>query len=236
LTTEQLIILGFLALAFFAGWVARALVGGARHARGREPMAVANEPEPLPVGATSEPEPSPVATSEPEPVTVVSTGPEPIKASSDPERVQVASGPRPVPATAASEPEPVPAAQSFEVAVHQSRDELGRAIRAYHSAVVRTLRNGSGRDSGQESLEVLSGALVALSRAVDHESRTLKAENPLTGRLQRTGGELRRLADDVLRHSRERELPAGVFDQLEQHLISAASMILTPSRLQPEPA
>jgi hypothetical protein len=185
LTTEQIIILGFLALAFLAGWVARALVGGARHGRGYEPVTVANEPE----------------------------------------SVQVAS-----------EPEPAPAAKSFEVAVHQSRDELGRAIRAYHSAVVRTLRNGSGRDSGQESLEVLSGALVALSRAVDHESRVLEAEHPLTERLQRTGVELRRLADDVMRHSREQELPAGVFDQLEQHLISAASMILTPSRLQAHPA
>jgi hypothetical protein len=186
LTTEQIIILGFLALAFLAGWVARALVGGVRQGRGREPALVASEPEPAPV---------------------------------------VASG-----------PEPIPAAQSFEVAVHQSRDELGRAIRAYHSAVVRTLRNGSGRDSGQESLEALSGALVALSRAVDHESRALDAEHPLTARLQRTGMELRRLADDVMRHSRERELPAGVFDQLEQHLISAASMILTPSRLQAEAA
>jgi hypothetical protein len=197
LTTEQIIILGFLALAFLAGWVARALVGGARQGAGREPVAVAGAPEPIPAMVASEPEPDP--------------------------------------AVAAGAPEPVEAAPAFEVAVHQSRDELGRAIRAYHAAVVRTLRNGSGRDSGQESLEVLSGALVALSRAVDHESRVLEVEHPLTERLQRTGVELRRLADDVMRHSRERELPAGVFDQLEQHLISAASMILTPDRLQAQP-
>jgi hypothetical protein len=113
--------------------------------------------------------------------------------------------------------------------VRLSRDELARAVRAYHAAVVRTFRNGADQQSGQSSLEALSIALVSLARAVDHEARALGPEQELTAKLQSTGSELRRLADDVMQHS-QRELPAGVFDQLEQHLISAASMILEPAR------
>jgi MoxR-like ATPase len=173
LTTEQLIILGFLALAFLAGWIARALVGR-----------VVNRLSP--------------------------------------------KGPVPAPASERSEIAP-PDARDFKAAVRLSRDELARAVRAYHAAVVRTFRNGADGQSGQSSLEALSVALVSLARAVDHEARALGPEQELTARLQSTGSELRRLADDVMQHS-QRELPAGVFDQLEQHLISAASMILEPSR------
>jgi hypothetical protein len=175
-TTEQLIILGFLALAFLAGWIARALVGR-----------VVNRLSP--------------------------------------------KGPVPAPASERSEIAP-PAARDFKAAVRLSRDELAHAVRAYHAAVVRTFRNGADGQSGQSSLEALSVALVSLARAVDHEARALgseQAEQELTARLQSTGSELRRLADDVMQHS-QRELPAGVFDQLEQQLISAASMILEPSR------
>jgi MoxR-like ATPase len=172
-TTEQLIILGFLALAFLAGWIARALVGR-----------VVNRLSP--------------------------------------------KGPVPAPASERSEIAP-PAARDFKAAVRLSRDELAHAVRAYHAAVVRTFRNGADGQSGQSSLEALSVALVSLARAVDHEARALGPEQELTARLQSTGSELRRLADDVMQHS-QRELPAGVFDQLEQHLISAASMILEPSR------
>jgi len=173
-TTEQLIILGFLALAFLAGWIARALVGRV-------------------VSRLSQKEPVPV--------------------------------PAPTPARGS----PIPARREIKAAVRLSRDELTRAVRAYHAAVVRTFRNGADGQSGQSSLEALSVALVSLARAVDHEARTLGPEQELTARLQSTGSELRRLADDVMQHS-QRELPAGVFDQLEQHLISAASMILEPSR------
>ena len=172
MTTEQLIILGFLALAFLAGWIARALVGRV-------------------VSRLSQKEPMPAPT--------------PARGS------------------------PIPARREIKAAVRLSRDELTRAVRAYHAAVVRTFRNGADGQSGQSSLEALSVALVSLARAVDHEARALGPEQELTARLQSTGSELRRLADDVMQHS-QRELPAGVFDQLEQHLISAASMILEPSR------
>jgi hypothetical protein len=177
-TTEQLIILGFLALAFLAGWIARALVGRV-------------------VSRLSQKEPVPV--------------------------------PVPAPAPAPARGSPIPAKREIKAAVRLSRDELTRAVRAYHAAVVRTFRNGADGQSGQSSLEALSVALVSLAGAVDHEARALGPEQELTARLQSTGSELRRLADDVMQHS-QRELPAGVFDQLEQHLISAASMILEPSR------
>jgi hypothetical protein len=168
-TTEQAIILAFLAAAFVAGWAARAIVGAVRR------------PEASPAKA--------------EPKAVVES---PLR-----------GGP-----------------------AHESRHELERAIRAYHAAVVRSRPIGKHDRSDESTLESLAGALVALSRAVDHESRELAARHPLTERLQNTGLELRRLADDVMRHSREQELPAGVFDQLEQNLISAASMIFAPDRLE----
>jgi hypothetical protein len=188
-TTEQLIILGFLALAFLAGWIARALVGrvvsrlGQGAASGHEAMVEAAD-------ATQKLAPAHVPES------------------------------------------PLPVARDFKTAVRLSRDELARAVRAYHAAVIRTFRGGDDGQSGQSSLEALSVALVSLARAVDHEARALGAEQALTARLQSTGVELRRLADDVMRHSRQQDVPAGVFDQLEQHLISTASMILEPGRLQ----
>jgi hypothetical protein len=186
-TTEQLIILGFLALAFLAGWIARALVGRVvSRLSSKEPVAA-------PESASHETTAS------------ASHGTSEIAPTS---------------------------ARDFKSAVRLSRDELARAVRAYHAAVVRTFRNGADQRSGQSSLEALSVALVSLARAVDHEARALGPEQELTARLQSTGSELRRLADDVMQHS-QRELPAGVFDQLEQHLISAASMILEPARPQP---
>jgi hypothetical protein len=203
-TTEQLIILGFLALAFLAGWIARALVGRV-------------------VSRLSQKE---------------VTGEEVVAGTANGTQTRGPNGTQTrAPAAAA----PLPTARDFKAtvrlgrdeiaaAVRLSRDELARAVRAYHAAVVRTLRNGADRQSGQSSLEALSIALVSLARAVDHESRALGPEQALSARLQTTGVELRRLADDVMRHSRQQELPAGVFDQLEQHLISAASMILEPSR------
>jgi hypothetical protein len=137
------------------------------------------------------------------------------------------------PRMAKGEPARGSVGQRFEGAVHESRHELARATHAYHAAVVRSLRNGKESGSSESSLEALAGALVALSRAVDHASTELEAQHPLSEKLQSTGLELRRLADDVMRHSRERELPTGVFDQLEQHLISAASIIFTSDRLKP---
>ena len=190
MTTEQAIILAFLAAAFVAGWIARALVGAVRREAGpagREPEAIVPAPR------------SEEAVHSPPPESAV--------------------------------PFPIPRG-----AVLESRHELARAIRAYHAAVVRTLRNGKYEGSGESTLEALAGALVALSRAVDHASAEMEGAHPLTERLQSTGVELRRLADDVMRHSREREVPAGVLDQLEQHLISAASMLLHRDRLQPRAA
>ena len=191
MTTEQLIILGFLACAFLAGWVARALVGAVRHtAAGASP---------------------PLESAEAAPV-------------------------RPARAAAPTRAMSRPREWNLRGAVNEGRDELGRAVRAYHAAVVRTLGNRNELPSDTNTLETLATALVALSRAVDHASSELDSTHPLTGRLRGTGVELRRLADDVMRHSREREVPAGVLDQLEQHLISAASMLLTPDRLQPRAA
>jgi hypothetical protein len=195
-TTEQLIILGFLALAFLAGWIARALVGrvvsrlSQRASGGDEAVARAGAA----AGAVGE---------------VVAGA------------MNVTLEPAPSQRTAA---------RDFKAAVRLSRDELARAVRAYHAAVVRTFRNGADGQSGQNSLEALSVALVSLARAVDHEARALGAGEELTARLQNTGVELRRLADDVMRHSRQQDVPAGVFDRLEQHLISTASMILEPGR------
>jgi hypothetical protein len=208
-TTEQVVILGFLALAFLAGWIARALIGGGRAARSE---ASARE------GRVERGQ---------------AAGSEPAGGIGRAGGLGPAGGSEPARTV---EPAPASVTQRFPGAVHDSRDELARAIRAYHAAVVGTLGNGSDHASGQSTLEALAAALVALSRAVDHASGELEAAHPLTGRLQSTGVELLRLADDVMRHSRERELPAGVFDQLEQHLISAASMILSPDRLQPRAA
>jgi hypothetical protein len=214
-TTEQIIILGFLALAFLAGWVARAVVGmrerGGERDRARD--AETGEAGPAGVGGQADVvEPAEVGGS-----------------------ANVAVPAPTVPARPAIAPAAHAVAQPFE-GTGRSRDELERAVRAYHAAVVRTFSNGSDGDSGATTLEALSAALVALSRAVDHEARKLEARHPLTERLQRTGFELHRLADDVMRHSADQELPAGVFDRLEQNLISAASMILAPSRAQPHAA
>lgn len=213
MTTEQLIILGFLALAFVAGWVARALVGRAvnrlsqRASTGDEAVAVTGEVA-VAGGANGTPMPASAA-----------------QAGTSASAARAGT-----PASTGAAPRP--AARDFKAAVRLSRDELAHAVRAYHAAVVRTIRNGSDEQSGQSSLEALSVALVSLARAVDHEARALGPDQQLTARLQSTGSELRRLADDVMRHSQQ-EMPAGVFDQLEQHLISAASLILEPARLQP---
>jgi len=172
MTTEQGIILGFLAAAFLAGWIAHAVVVWAR----RPHHAIA---------------------------------------------VPVDGGPAP-PSTA----------QRFEHAVHGSRDELARATRAYHAAVVGSLED-KGQAHDRSVFESLAGSLLALARSVDHASRELDAHDPLNAKLRRMGDDLRRLADDVTRHSREQEIPTPVFDRLEQNLISAASMILGSDRPAP---
>jgi hypothetical protein len=99
--------------------------------------------------------------------------------------------------------------------------------------VVLSLGEGGNGGGGGSTLETLAETLVALSRAVEGVSGELGAGHPLSERLYGTALELRRLADDVMRHSPEQELPAGIFDRLEQQLISAASMVFTPDRLRP---
>jgi hypothetical protein len=195
-TTEQLIILGFLAAAFVAGWIAHALVGTARARTG--------SPGGLPPMS-----PGPA-------FRLPNVGFE--------ERLRVDR--RDALRSAAID---APPARGFEGATRDSREELARANRAYHAAVVGSLRDEDGR-SGQAVFEVLATALAALSGAVDHASGELDPFDPVAGKLRGTAADLRRLADDVMRHARERELPTPILDRLEQHLISAASVIFASGR------
>lgn len=140
----------------------------------------------------------------------------------------------------------------FKAAVDESRRELERAIRAYHTTVTLSLdgdgngkANGKayGKEHGKEhgkaasspptSLDVLVRALAALSIAVEHASRELEGDDALATKLHATGSELRLLAQEVLLHEADAELPPTIFDRLEQHLTSAAAVILAPARLQP---
>jgi hypothetical protein len=189
MTTEQGIILGFLAAAFVAGWIAHALLVWARSSR-EQVRTVAPTVDEVP------------RTVYKAPPTVDE-----------------------VPQLHSSQPR-------FEHAVHGSRDELARATRAYHAAVVGSLE-ANGRAADKSAFEALAGSLLALARSVDHASQKLDAQHPLRLKLHRMGDDLRRLADDVTRHSREREIPAPVFDRLEQHLFSAAAMILGADRPAP---
>ena len=130
----------------------------------------------------------------------------------------------------------------FKAAVDESRRELERAIRAYHTTVTLSLDgdgNGNGKEHGKAasspatSLDVLVRALAALSIAVEHASRELEGDDTLATKLHATGSELRLLAQEVLLHEADAELPPTIFDRLEQHLTSAAAVILAPARLQP---
>ena len=188
MTTEQGIILGFLAAAFLAGWIAHAAVVWARRPREQVSTVPPTVHEPPPTVEEASP----------------TVDEAPLRASP----------PR------------------FEHAVHGSRDELARATRAYHAAVVGSLE-GNGRAADKTALEALAGSLLALARSVDHASKELDKQHPLRSKLHRMGDDLRRLADDVTRHSREAGIPTPVFDRLEQHLISAASMIFGPDRPAP---
>jgi hypothetical protein len=120
----------------------------------------------------------------------------------------------------------------FELAVNESRRELDRAIRAYHATVALSLEEHDPDVSDEASLEVLARALVALALAVDHTSQQLELGHPLSATLYESGSHLRQLAEDVMLHSAQPHLPTPVFDQLEQHLMSAAAVILAPGRVQ----
>jgi hypothetical protein len=187
-TTEQVIVLAFLAGAFVAGWLARAAVGGRPRDDARASAAVQSL-----LDHYANPRATPPATVDREPVSL---------------------------------------ANRLGGAMQEGRRELSRAIRAYHAAVVRSRGDRRDTDSGQGTLEVLAGALVALSEAVEHAARELEPHHPLTQKLHGTGMELRRLAEDVTRHSEEPELPTGVFDRLEQNLISTATIVFAPRRPQ----
>jgi hypothetical protein len=126
-----------------------------------------------------------------------------------------------------------PTADRFEAAVDESRRELERAIRAYHTTVTLSLEDGGPASSPPTSLDVLVRALAALSIAVEHASRELEGDNALATKLHATGSELRLLAQEVLLHEADAELPPTIFDRLEQHLTTAAAVILAPGRLQP---
>jgi hypothetical protein len=176
-TSEQLIIFGFIAAAFIAGWLTGTLT------ERRERKARVNQ--------------APVA----------------------------AEGPP---------PEATPD-ERLEGAVYESRRELDRTIHAYHAAVAWSLREEDGvpSASSEVTLEVLARALVALAIAIDHASEELRIEDPMAALLRASGFELRELAQDVMLHLGESQLPNGVFDRLEQHLTATASTILAPGRLQP---
>jgi hypothetical protein len=122
--------------------------------------------------------------------------------------------------------------------VDETRRELGHAIRAYHAAVTISVAEREGWDgaTGEATLDVLARALVALAAAVDHAWIELEAEHPLAQALRQSGLELRRLAADVIEHTREERLPNGVSDRLEQQLMSAASAILARPRARTQPA
>ena len=188
MTTEQAIILAFLAAAFLAGWLAHTAVDGRRSRPSRMSLAAVElEPRAQP----------PVSARERE---------------------------RPWPAQA----------RQIDADPDDTRRHLADAIRAYHAAVVRLRGNGrSGVRSDASTLEQLAGAIASLARAVDYAVPQLGARDPLAERLRKLGPELQQLADDMMRHSRAPELPAPVFDELEQHLISAAAMILGPGARPP---
>jgi hypothetical protein len=118
-------------------------------------------------------------------------------------------------------------------AVRRSRQELDRAVLAYQSAVVASVQNGNGGGSSKMSFERLAGALVGLVAALDRAAEELRTHHPLAEQLREAGLELKRLANAVRLHARDRELPTGICDQLEQHLLSAASSIFASSRLEP---
>ena len=128
--------------------------------------------------------------------------------------------------------------RGLERAFGESRDELARAIRAYH-ATVAVSREHYGEDEaaiddpGHSRLEMLARALASLAIAVEHASIELDAHDPLADRLRDSGEDLRDLSLDVLMHSRQDQVPTSVFDQLEQHLMSVAAAIFTSSRPQP---
>ena len=128
--------------------------------------------------------------------------------------------------------------RGLERAFGESRDELARAIRAYH-ATVAVSREHAGEDEaaiddpGHSTLEMLARALASLAIAVEHASSELDVHDPLADRLRHSGEDLRDLSLDVLMHSRQDQVPTSVFDQLEQHLMSAAAAIFTSTRPQP---
>jgi hypothetical protein len=138
------------------------------------------------------------------------------------------------PARDAPDRSPPPSARLGR-AVGDSRRELERAIRAYHAAVSSTLENGGTGAPGESKLENLARALAAFATAVDRASAELGEDEPLAARLRASALELHELSLDLLLHPRGEELPI-VFDELEQNLISAASVILPFTRRQPQPA
>jgi hypothetical protein len=177
-TSEQAIVLGFIAAAFVVGWLVGALIG-----RG-------NREAPAPeadVGSVQVPEG--------------------VKALLPPVRIQTA--------------------------VDETRRELDRAIRAYHAAIALWLEDGRAREVvGEETLAVLARSVYALAMAVGHAADELAFDDPRADALRESGVDLRRLAEDVMLGSSEREDPTGVFDRLEQQLMAAAAAILPSGRLQ----
>ena len=131
-----------------------------------------------------------------------------------------------------------PPLRGLERAFGESRDELARAIRAYN-ATVAVSREHAGEDEAaiddpsHSTLEMLARALASLSLAVEHASSELDLHDPLADRLRSSGEDLRDLSLDVLMHARQDQVPTSVFDQLEQHLMSAAAAIFTSTRPQP---
>jgi hypothetical protein len=179
MTTEQIIILAFLAAAFLAGWAVRSLVELAR--RRDVGPAAAELPSSSGDGA------------------VDANGARGVETNGD------------------------------RRAHADVRDQVRRAIRAYHGAIVHSLPNGDESIAGARDLERLAGALVALSRAVGQSAEELRGNESLRARLERLAGELRTLGDEVMVHARGAELPPSVLDRLEQHLISAASTTFAAS-------
>jgi hypothetical protein len=130
---------------------------------------------------------------------------------------------------------PLPGTQS---AFGQTRDELTRAIRAYHATVaVSHERAGDDEasidDPDHSRLELLARALASLAIAVEQASGELDVRDPLAARLRSAGDDLRDLSLDVLMHAREDQVPTSVLDRLEQHLTAAAAAIFTSARPQP---
>jgi hypothetical protein len=175
-TSEQAIVLGFIAAAFVVGWLTGALIG-----RGSK------QASPPDAGS-----------------------------------IQVPEGVQAL----------LPAVR-LQGAVDESRRELDRAIRAYHAAIALWLEDGRARELvGEETLAALARSVYALAMAVGHAAEELAFDDPRADALRESGSDLRRLAEDVMLGSAEREDPAGVFDRLEQQLMTAASAILASGRLQ----